>query len=895
MKFRFSHIIVILIGFVLGYLISPKIFPVEEKQIVETEIVPSDEPKEDDTPVPDQKTDDTPVVQDDTPKVPEPDDTPIVTDEEDVDFTDSEDDEDDEDLDTTNIKKMRRIAIEDDGRAPVKEEKFTGKFSDNDWRHPKSLQKRLAMKIRRAIYGLKPEQAVEALKKPETRLMLAQWELLYRSDLNALTKLMSDRKVAASLSPLLNDLPWVSSFVYDGELTKPEVALAMVYHFRQADPNMDRDVLEDNSTVQPGVKRRIAAAVAVEFTRNNWYGEGRELTKEELEILKENGMPVNKLYDKSKRKDAARKDEYRSARERYLYLSQSWDEGKLNSKFGLLPDWLMHFVAGWKSDMNNPFGGASSLRWQRDNASAPAGNYTGMAYQVPYLPLNVFGDVIFSSWYYEPFDAAEPGLHSKVVRDVGGVCGSLSHFGASAAVANGVPAFTMGEPGHCAYAVYNKGKWHPANSLFPKHSPHWSFWGHYTWSAMNMYTEMYEHGPRTRDAQMICTIGNMYAANRSPNNALKFYEVSVVLQPLNQTVWEKYLQTAAKSLSRKPAKYLGVNEFVCTSIGPKYPEMCAFYLTDVIYPTLLKTLRTPKQKLIAFDSFFGHLDKNEEGEWDMEKILNQQFDALGKLPSVKEHYFQSLVDSVHKHPDFGVAVSWGVRKAFLDNDRIGKKVRAMVDKALAETPKDEEHQATRRLLNAAVVRAAEEMCHHAITTNLRLSNRDKDYYMSLVNEYSKDYLEPDEKSKGMPTFISPEGNLISAGGVVMLEKYHEDQSNVVKHAAALTPKGGLIRSQAGKHVKMMIELPKKSPIGAVVIVPASGSCGSYREWCIETSVDGKNWELFQNLPDSSDKPCLVVEVKHAPRAKFIRIDSGGEQMVGINFKAVLVYDNKKSK
>ena len=894
MKFRFYHITVILIGFGLGFLVEESIFPVEKKPVATETAKPDETPVADDVApdTPPTTPDDTVVVVDDTP-LPDEDDTPVVVDDvDDVDFTDSEDDEDEDDQEGTTVRHLRKVAYESDGRVPVREEKFIGKLSQHDWRQPKNLHKRLAAKIRRAIYGVKPEQAIEAIKKPETRLMLAQWELLNRADMAELSKLMKDRKAAESLAPLLNDLQWVSSFVYDGQLTKPEVALAMVYHFRLADPHMDRDVLEDNSVAQSGVKRRIAAAVAVEFTRNNWYGEGRELTEQELNILKENGMPINKLYDKSKRKEAGKKDVYRSARERYLYLSQSWDQGKLHAKFGALPDWLMHFVCGWKSDMYSPFGSASSLRWQRDNASAPSRSYEGMCHQVPYLPLNVFGDTIFSSWYYEPFDALFPGQHSKVVRDVGGVCGSLSHFGASAAVAFGVPAFTMGEPGHCAYAVYHQGKWHPSNSLFPKHTPHWTCWGLTSWSSLNMYSEMYENGQRTRDAQLIATIGNMYAANRSPNNALKFYEVSAVMQPLNQTVWKDYLQTAAKSLSRKPGKYLGVNEFVCSSIAPKYPEMCANYLTEVIYPTMLKTLRNPKQKLVAFDSFFKHLDKNEEAEWDIEKMLDQQFESINKVPSIKEHYFQTLVEAVQQHPDFGPAVSWAVRKAFTDSDRMGKKVRAMVDKALAETPDDEEHDQARRLLNGAIVRAAEEMCRAAITSNARISNRDKDYYMSLVNEYSKEYLSEETR---MPEFASPEGHLVSAGGVVMLEKYNEDLTNIVQHASALTPKGGLIRSQAGKHVKLIIELPKKTNVGAIVIVPAAGSCSSYREWSIETSEDGKKWELFQNMPDSSDKPCLVAEVKRAPKAKYIRIDSGAEQMVGINFKAVLVYDNKKTR
>ena len=39
---------------------------------------------------------------------------------------------------------------------------------------------------------------------------------------------------------------------------------------------------------------------------------------------------------------------------------------------------------------------------------------------------------------------------------------------------------------------------------------------------------------------------------------------------------------------------------------------------------------------------------------------------------------------------------------------------------------------------------------------------------------------------------------------------------------------------------------------------------------------------------------ICIKRSH-PTAKFIRIDSGEDQLVGINFKAVLVYDNKKVK
>ena len=79
-----------------------------------------------------------------------------------------------------------------------------------------------------------------------------------------------------------------------------------------------------------------------------------------------------------------------------------------------------------------------------------AKEYVGACWQAPYKLNNLFGDSIHGSAYYAPFGHL---IHAERVRNVGGVCGSLSRYGANAARANGIPALTMGEPGHSAYAV----------------------------------------------------------------------------------------------------------------------------------------------------------------------------------------------------------------------------------------------------------------------------------------------------------------------------------------------------------------------------------------------------------------------------------------------------------
>lgn len=781
-----------------------------------------------------------------------------------------DDDPEGENVQPERIAKYRRKGAgqgEDDGMQPVREPAHQGKISPAVWKQPKILKRRLAGRLRSRLKGVDQASVEKFLEDPEVRLMLAQWELLNRCNLDDLAKLMKDRKACESLAVLLNDLQWITGFVYDAELQNAEVALSMLAHFRQVDPRMDEEILVDGGDrpAVAGLKRRVAGAIAVQFTRNGWYGEEKELSKEELDSFKDLGYIMPSLPSSGKRK--SKSDIYRAARERYLYFAESIDQDRLNGYFAELPTWLLQYCCGWKG--NSPFGTASTMRWLRDNCAAPARAYTGMAFQVPYLPTNVYGDSIFSQWYYQPFDVLYPGNFAKETRDVGAVCGGLSHFGTSAACANGVPAITMGEPGHCAYAVYFDGKWHGANSLSEDRHPHWNTWGETTWSALQMQTAMYQQGAITRDAQMVCTLATMLGEHNNPINALKLFELSVQMQPLYRPVWDFYMETAARSLGKRPRKWLGVNEFVCTSITPEHPEMCCKFLMERIYPSMLKTLRSPKQKLAAFEAYFKNINVNEKAQWDFQTMFDLQYSSLGKARTYKEQFMQILVDNVALHPEFCQMIAWAVKTAHAEGKPFAKKIMAMITKAI------EEHPEAKDLLSCGVIRGAEE-CGD----------------IELANLWSQDYLDSNRK---MPTFEPVGGNLVSAGGLVTLSKYNDDQSSIIHHAAALTEKGGHIYSAFGKHQTVTVELPKKSRIGGIVIIPTNG-CGSYRTWKIEISADGNTWKTLTELPDGSKEPCIRICIKRShPTAKFIRIDSGEDQLVGINFKAILVYDNKKVK
>lgn len=824
--------------------------------------------------------------------------------------TESEDDEEPADEgELVDIKKAK-ASFHDEGDIdkPVQEEHFKGQLSVSSWNSPKSLKQQLTSRIRIALTKTGINNISAFLADPANRLMLAQWQLLQSADMDGLAKLMHNRKAAESLTPLLNDLPWVSAFVYDGELKNADVALNMIYNMRQADPSMDGTMVESGSGVaNPYMKRYIAAAVATEYARHNWYDlpvekEGESPHSRRLAKLVgqyADGLAAERTARRRKgKKEAA--DPYKFARERYLFYASAWDEELLNSKFATTPNWLLRFICGWEgcSDYGTP----TTMKWLIDNVSLPAEQYLSAHIKVDYLPTNIYtatltgGTPAHMPSYYEPFDMLYPDNKAKEVRDIGGVCVQLSHFGAAAACANGIPALTMGEPGHCSYTVYHDGKWVPCNSFSETRTLASQYWDFETFTDLELLTKMYTQGQRTRDAQLICTLASVHHELRSDKNARLLYELAQVMQPLYLPLWNQYLSTMARTLRNKSDKALEINNFICEHLAPEHPQLCARYLEENIYPILLKSIRKPNDRLAAFLAYITNLKTNEKKDWDIDTILNLQYDALKSSTQHRQRYLEAICDHVQQNPDFVPALGWAISKVFMENRGLSNKYLKMVDEVIAKLSPDDPDEAIQRMaVQSAVIRAAEDM-RVAMLSDPHFKGPRPEFCVELISKYSSDYrpADDDDQSK-LPPFKSPSGHLISPGSIVMLSSYSKDRLQFASHASALTTDGGSISSEVGRNHQLTIELPKVSTIGRIVIIPTNG-CSSYAEWFIETSTDGKKWDLLQKLPNELNEPSITIDIKHNfPRAKFVRIDSGGGIfMPGINFKAVLIYDNRKS-
>ncbi|MEF2893448.1 MAG: hypothetical protein U0O39_11805, partial [Akkermansia sp.] len=136
---------------------------------------------------------------------------------------------------------------------------------------------------------------------------------------------------------------------------------------------------------------------------------------------------------------------------RYQIFKKLHQENKLHPGFIKLRPWEIRFVTGIHWD-------DKSYEWLNEHINLPWRRYTDACWAAPYTGSNFFGDTIQGPLFYVPW--RDSSGEAENTRTIGGVCGGLSHFGTMAAQAHGIPAYPVGQPGHCAYAVrVKRGQW----------------------------------------------------------------------------------------------------------------------------------------------------------------------------------------------------------------------------------------------------------------------------------------------------------------------------------------------------------------------------------------------------------------------------------------------------
>lgn len=790
--------------------------------------------------------------------------------------------------------KLLQDAIAKMSKLPDKN--YIGKESPNSWKRPENAKKRLASKI---VSGLKKKSDKDILEfiagkqGQKNRLMLAQWAIIDHADPEKFAALASDSKMRTFMGKFMNDLHWVESYVYAGACDKPEAAIEILAALAEHDPDIlaGSDVKPKSSSkknkteaLRPGtnaMKRRIATAVAAEYGRNGWTFKDEEDAKKH-----ENLLPPG----------ADLSDRFALAKARYDYFTESWQRKLLNPIFDELDDWDMRIVCGWKDKMG--FGSAKTLAWSRDNASLPEEEAYNGSCQVPYRLVNLFADSIHTPDYYKPFEKYYYGNFNKETRDIGAVCGGVSHFGVTACCANGIPAMTMGEPGHCALAVRVDNKWKRNFSISSKHGMHWRLWGEDSFSYIDLAQHLFTDGYRTKVSQYVATIADVLSENKNPKYAIVTYELATDIQPLNYPAWKEYFVHLKTALPTDLKKWMQVNEAFCKGMGSVHPEICSTVLAKHVYPTLMSLARTREDKLKICEDFLKNMDKTEdEPKWGLENLLQSQaalFGAVGNLPPVgtekknippfevkmspgasKEDllaYLKVLSRTLLGKPVFASeALMWGSNFTGAIDSNLQKQFTQM---ALQATGNSKMDKADKDKLQKAALVGAE-------------NNKDLTTFQSIARSLKKK-----SPAKSLPSFEPYPGELLSSEGLIRFSSLAGNYDDPGNHPGVIEETGGHFHTNnTGESEWAEVIMKRPGTITGIVIVTPGGSEYRLHDWRVETSMDGNSWTTLQTLPDKPTQRVIRIDGKNT-QCQHIRVIRDGKDY--FHLSAILIYGRKNA-
>ena len=741
----------------------------------------------------------------------------------------------------------------------------------SDWVDVKALQGKLEHEILDKLPGLGNEQVKEFLSVPRNRLMLAQWmlanaELTAEADIKSrrenldkeaeryakavnsvndrlntgavlsarLEKQFSnDKKKLADLEaertrPLTmadfmkkegsyefmellgNNLDWVEQLVYTGECMRPARALDIIQELAKKNPDLVYNQME----------RDIATSTALEFARYGW------------------------MHDRA----LIRAD----------YYLRQWRDGNLNEVFNTLPFWERRVVCGCKGD--NDFGSLDSLEWLLENAQLPADQYPGSCWRCAYRLYNLYGESIHGPHYVEPYADVYGENRARFTYEVGGVCGSLSHFGAFAALANGVPAMTAGEPGHCAYLVKVGEKWVPAYSLSWQRGLHWQPWRDvYVYSSLHMMGEYFsaEQAEATKLANAYRTLAALYASRKDDTKAEECFNKSLDIQPLNLSVWREYAAYLAATQEKNATAWKNLNNKACNLLVPRYPEVAAVLMQKTIYPGLDKAMAgNPHALQGACELFWKRVKEMGVDRWRIEELLNYQQKMVcdGGEDDQRFEFLETMINAMSVNPAYApVALSWGNEVSTKMNDKQRARLMKIMIKSIGGSSAKPEDRAK---LLVPIVQAAEK-------------SRDMTTFQALAKMLPSEYTHPKDK---LPEHKPFPGKLVSQGGMLWTSSTSQ-WDRICAHWGLLEPGvGGQFHTAKDNPAWVVVQLPRQAKVTGVVAMGTTGNLHRLNGMKVQISDTGKDddWHDVGEFTKTGGRE-FRAEVPGRRAAKYVRI------------------------
>jgi hypothetical protein len=550
------------------------------------------------------------------------------------------------------------------------------------------------------------------------------------------------------------------------------------------------------------------------------------------------------------------------------WFRESWDAGLLNAGYGDLNTFERRFLA--RGLQRASWTTAKALEHLRERVRIPRQQYAKAAWRAPYRGHNAFGDTVQGPMYYMPFKNSYDSS-AEMAIEVGGVCGSLSHVGAAAAIAAGIPALTMGEPGHCAYAVQTKPHiWQPAYSLSWKRGLHTTM-TRSTWTSLEMSQQAMTDADKVNKASTARRRALWLEANDSVPKADAAWRRACNANPLDESMWKDRAAFGQRH-ALSGVWWNNLRDDLQSALLPSHPEPAWYLLQAHVYPGLLETAKG-QRKRAAVREYLGQVDGwGDSVRWRIEAAFEwawKRTNTKARKSALLEDMLVALIDDSKLGPPY---VVWAQAKVADKADLKATFETALLEQAGGEGdgPKSVLTHMAKTMLPAA----AEE---HDLDTFQRIGKASSSLYA------------PRKTLADMK--VEPfAGELLSSGGAIRIFKPGNRWDSPEKHWGVLEEHGGWFHTQNGETPWFEIELPRFGNLSGIILDSRSGQPGRANGVRILVSDDGEQWTQVGKT--TSGSPMQRIDLGQTkPRARFVRFERDGQCM---HYHRVLIYGERAS-
>lgn len=686
---------------------------------------------------------------------------------------------------TTSLAHIKRII-----RNLEKEDAKPYKSSDmvpDAWNDPEALYQLLAKRVLSRLGNLKEDGILKFMENPANRLDLARINLIRRTGSEELRRVVALPSGRTMLTAMANDLRWICGVLYSGPSEKMEQSLT----------NMELIYRKNAEDFQHPVLNKVGTIAALEFARENW-------SQEDMMA-------------------------------RYDYYKTSYKAELLNTLFDTWRYWEMRWIIGSAQPEQRVgnWGEPRNLAWMRDNIRLPANQYLGAEGQLQYRLRNVAGDSVFSSAYLAPVLPYVKGTTAWAYREIGGVCGALSHYATYAAIANGLPATCMGEPGHCAYAMRVDGEWKRGNSIYWQHVVGKTFFRENEWDYLIMTENLYKDYYNTLIADQLVSMADFLGARRKMTASFNCYELAIKVQPLNWPALNRYAGYLKVKAPTDYDKWKRLHDNIVEGLGRKHYNAASRLLVRKVYPNLVPMVKDRATLNKMYSGLFKNFDGWGENRWDINPTLDAQI-SVYKTDEDRKVYMREVVKVLMGKPEYaGAVLSWGLNyigHALSGNEEVQEEFTDMLVRMMSShtgrTKKDLD--ATWSTLGEAINTATENKERRIFQAIGRLS------YRKCKSKFPAK----------LPLRIRPfPGRVVSETGLIDTATTlgSGQVATSCLHWGVLQRHGGFMPGKFEGKAGVTLMLEKRSEVTGVVCVSAEKELKNNRPFYLEISSDGQNW------------------------------------------------------